>query len=70
MPIWALIVALVIALVYVVPVGMIQAVTNRQVGLNVITELVVGYMLPGKPVAMMLFKVIITQARFQTSISY
>ncbi|KAI0746429.1 small oligopeptide transporter [Daedaleopsis nitida] len=56
MTIWALIVALVIAMVYLVPVGMIQAITNRQVGLNVITELIVGYMLPGRPVAMMMFK--------------
>ncbi|EKM53153.1 uncharacterized protein PHACADRAFT_197581 [Phanerochaete carnosa HHB-10118-sp] len=56
MPIWALIVALLIALIYVVPIGMIQAVTNRQVGLNVITELIIGYMLPGRPVAMMMFK--------------
>ncbi|OSD07751.1 small oligopeptide transporter [Trametes coccinea BRFM310] len=74
MTIWALIVALLIALVYIVPVGMIQAVTNRQVGLkyvdarytlgsplltfacSVITELIVGYMLPGRPVAMMMFK--------------
>jgi hypothetical protein len=35
---------------------MIQAITNQQVGLNVITELIVGYALPGRPVAMMLFK--------------
>ncbi|KAI0646036.1 OPT oligopeptide transporter [Trametes meyenii] len=56
MTIWAFIVALLIALVYIVPVGMIQAVTNRQVGLNVITELIVGYMLPGRPLAMMMFK--------------
>ncbi|KAI1798482.1 OPT oligopeptide transporter [Ganoderma leucocontextum] len=56
MTIWALIVALLIALVYLIPIGMIQAITNRQVGLNVVTELVVGYMLPGRPVAMMMFK--------------
>jgi len=35
---------------------MIQAITNQQIGLNVVTELVIGYALPGKPVAMMLFK--------------
>jgi OPT family oligopeptide transporter len=35
---------------------MIQAITNQQVGLNVITELIVGYALPGRPIAMMLFK--------------
>ncbi|PCH41947.1 small oligopeptide transporter, partial [Wolfiporia cocos MD-104 SS10] len=56
MTIWALIIALLIALLYMIPAGMIQAVTNQQIGLNVITELIVGYMLPGKPVAMMMFK--------------
>jgi OPT family oligopeptide transporter len=35
---------------------MIQAITNQQVGLNVITELIIGYMLPGHPIAMMMFK--------------
>ncbi|TFY70229.1 hypothetical protein EVG20_g2771 [Dentipellis fragilis] len=39
------------------PIGMLQAITNRQVGLNVIGELVAGLILPGKPVAMMMFKV-------------
>ncbi|KAJ8518202.1 hypothetical protein ONZ45_g4707 [Pleurotus djamor] len=45
-----------LAIVYVVPIGMIQAMTNRQVGLNVITELIIGYLLPGRPIAMMIFK--------------
>lgn len=45
-----------IAFVYMIPVGMIQAITNQQLGLNVITELVIGYALPGRPLAMMLFK--------------
>ena len=35
---------------------MIEAITNHQVGLNVFTELVIGYALPGRPIAMMLFK--------------
>jgi len=35
---------------------MIQAITNQQVGLNVITELIIGYGLPGRPIAMMMFK--------------
>ncbi|KAF8811268.1 small oligopeptide transporter [Phlegmacium glaucopus] len=55
MTIWALVIALLLALVYVIPIGMIQAVTNRQVALNVITELVVGFMIPGKPNAMMMY---------------
>ncbi|EJT99866.1 OPT oligopeptide transporter [Dacryopinax primogenitus] len=56
LPVWAFFVALGIALIYLIPVGMIQAITNQQVGLNVITELIVGYAVPGRPVAMMIFK--------------
>jgi OPT family small oligopeptide transporter len=56
MPVWCFVVALVISFAYVIPIGMIQAITNQQVGLNVITELIIGYMLPGKPIAMMMFK--------------
>ncbi|KAJ7641107.1 OPT oligopeptide transporter [Roridomyces roridus] len=51
-PVQYFILALVIAFVYVIPIGMIQAITNQQVGLNVITELIIGYALPGRPVAM------------------
>ncbi|KAF8904882.1 OPT oligopeptide transporter [Mucidula mucida] len=56
MPVWAFVVALAVAFTYVIPVGMIQALTNQQVGLNVITELIIGYALPGRPIAMMMFK--------------
>lgn len=45
-----------IAFIYVIPIGMIQAITNQQIGMNVVTELIIGYVLPGRPVAMMLFK--------------
>jgi OPT family oligopeptide transporter len=34
----------------------IRAITNQQVGLSVITELIIGYILPGRPIAMILFK--------------
>lgn len=53
---WAYIICVLIGVVLILPVGVIQAVTNQQTGLNVITELIIGYMQPGKPVAMMLFK--------------
>ena len=53
---WAFFIALLISLVFSIPIGMIQAITNIQLGLNVITEFIIGYMQPGRPVAMMLFK--------------
>lgn len=56
LPWWAMLIAYLIALVFTVPIGMVQAMTNIQLGLNVLTEFIIGYMVPGKPVAMMLFK--------------
>ncbi|KAI5207553.1 small oligopeptide transporter [Aureobasidium subglaciale] len=53
---WALILAFIISFVWFVPIGMVQAITNVQLGLNVFTEFLIGYMQPGKPNAMMLFK--------------
>ena len=48
LPVWGFVVALLISFFYIIPIGMIQAITNQQVGLNVITELIIGYMLPGR----------------------
>ncbi|KKA29279.1 hypothetical protein TD95_002503 [Thielaviopsis punctulata] len=56
LPWWAFIICILIAVFLILPVGIIQAVTNQQTGLNVITEMIIGYMLPGRPIAMMLFK--------------
>lgn len=56
LPIWALVIALIIAFGLLIPSGMIAALTNVAMGLNVLTEFVVGYMLPGRPIAMMFFK--------------
>jgi OPT family small oligopeptide transporter len=56
LPWWALIISLLISVVWTLPVGIIQAVTNQQPGLNVITEFVMGYMLPGRPIANVCFK--------------
>lgn len=53
---WALIISILIGVFFTIPVGMLTAITNNQAGLNVITEMIVGYMTPGRPVAMMLFK--------------
>ncbi|RPD78416.1 OPT oligopeptide transporter [Lentinus tigrinus ALCF2SS1-7] len=55
-PVWAFVLALIVAFVYIIPIGIIQAITNQQIGLNVITELIIGYALPGRPIAMMMFK--------------
>ncbi|KAG8741019.1 hypothetical protein FRC10_003442 [Ceratobasidium sp. 414] len=55
-PLWTSFLSLVIAFVYIVPIGMVQAVINQQVGLSASTELIIGYALPGRPIAVMAFK--------------
>jgi OPT family small oligopeptide transporter len=41
LPWWGFVVALIISVVWMVPIGMIQAITNIQIGLNVFTEFVI-----------------------------
>jgi OPT family small oligopeptide transporter len=56
LPIWALVIALLLASLLTIPVGMLQAITNQQITLQVMHELIAGYMVPGRPVANMIFK--------------
>lgn len=56
MPVWGLVFALIIAIIFLLPVAIIYAKTNIAVGLNVVTEFIVGYVLGGRPLCMMLFK--------------
>ena len=60
MPVWGLVFALIIAIIFLLPVAIIYAKTNIAVGLNVVTEFIVGYVLPGRPIAMILFKTLDT----------
>ena len=55
-PWWALIVGLVIGWAMTFPIVALYAITSAGLGLNVISELVCGYMLPGKAIANMTFK--------------
>lgn len=56
LPWWGLIIALAITFVNFVPQGLLEGITNQHVGLNIITELVAGYIFPGKPLANMMVK--------------
>ncbi|KAL0081202.1 OPT family small oligopeptide transporter [Phycomyces blakesleeanus] len=56
LPWWGLILAISLPVIFVLPIGLIQAVTNQQPGLNIITELIIGYALPGHPIANVTFK--------------
>ncbi|KAG6486907.1 hypothetical protein ZIOFF_055488 [Zingiber officinale] len=57
LPWWGVLLACSIAFFFTLPVGIITATTNKTPGLNVITEYIIGYLYPGRPVANMCFKV-------------
>ncbi|XP_077237616.1 oligopeptide transporter 1-like isoform X2 [Tasmannia lanceolata] len=56
LPSWGILLACALALVFTLPIGIITATTNQTPGLNVITEMIIGYMYPGRPLANMAFK--------------
>ncbi|XP_068636592.1 oligopeptide transporter 1-like isoform X1 [Aristolochia californica] len=56
LPYWGILLACGLAFFFTLPIGIITATTNQQPGLNVITELVIGYIYPGKPLANVAFK--------------
>lgn len=55
-PWWGFVVCVAVPLLWTVPIGIVQAVTGIQLGLNVFTQYLAGYVLPGRPVAVMVFK--------------
>ncbi|GMJ14115.1 ARABIDOPSIS THALIANA OLIGOPEPTIDE TRANSPORTER 1, oligopeptide transporter 1 [Hibiscus trionum] len=56
LPYWGVLLSIGLAMFFTLPVGVIMATTNQQPGLNVITELIIGYIYPGKPLANVVFK--------------
>ncbi|XVE64450.1 hypothetical protein DITRI_Ditri07aG0101500 [Diplodiscus trichospermus] len=57
LPWWGVLLACAMAFFFTLPVGIIFATTNQAPGLNIITEYVIGYLYPERPVANMCFKV-------------
>ena len=55
-PVWAFILCIVIAFAFTIPVGIVRAITNQLLGINVLGELIAGYVLPGQPLGSMVFK--------------
>ncbi|KAI1755875.1 OPT family small oligopeptide transporter [Xylaria castorea] len=60
-PAWAYLICVIIPIIWTIPIGIIQATTNIQIGLNVLTEFIIGYLLPGHPLAMMNYGSIVMQ---------
>ena len=58
LPVWAFFTSLAFAVVFVVPFGIIQAITNQSFNPVVLAEIFFGYVLPGRPLALMIFKIV------------
>ncbi|KAI3848740.1 hypothetical protein MKW98_012451 [Papaver atlanticum] len=54
---WGMLFAFALAFIVTLPIGVIQATTNQQPGYDIIAQFIFGYMLPGKPIANLLFKI-------------
>ncbi|KAJ3311176.1 hypothetical protein HDU76_003196, partial [Blyttiomyces sp. JEL0837] len=65
LPWWGVIVGLALAIVSIIPIGVIQAISGQQIGLNVMSEFMIGLILPGRIAAVMAFKTLSYMAMSQ-----
>ncbi|XP_058068215.1 oligopeptide transporter 5-like [Magnolia sinica] len=56
LPFWGILLAVGVVVIFLLPVGVIIATSNQYLPLSIITELLIGYLYPGKPIANMAFK--------------
>ncbi|XP_030443443.2 oligopeptide transporter 4-like [Syzygium oleosum] len=56
MPWWGLVFGSALAFIFTLPISIITATTNQTPGLNIITEYIMGVILPGRPIANVCFK--------------
>lgn len=57
LPWWGMLLAFFLAFIVTLPIGVIQATTNQQPGYDIIAQFIIGYLLPGKPIANLIFKI-------------
>ncbi|EJD55068.1 OPT-domain-containing protein [Auricularia subglabra TFB-10046 SS5] len=64
-PVWALLLALIIAILYTLPGGFIFALTGQTITLNQVAQIIPGTLLPGNAFANMIFKVYAIQTQIE-----
>ncbi|KAL0907197.1 hypothetical protein M5K25_025747 [Dendrobium thyrsiflorum] len=57
LPWWGMLFAFFLAWLVTLPIGVIQATTNQQPGYDIIAQFMIGFILPGMPIANLLFKI-------------
>ncbi|KAI3330036.1 OPT family small oligopeptide transporter [Ustulina deusta] len=68
LPWWTFFISILLSLAFVVPTGMVLAISNILLSLNVVSPFIAGFIIPGRPVGVMVFKVfsVITLGQAQT----
>jgi hypothetical protein len=56
LPWWAYFVSIIVALVFVIPTCSVLAISNIALALNVLSPFLAGFMIPGRPIGVMMFK--------------
>ncbi|KAJ7159202.1 OPT oligopeptide transporter protein-domain-containing protein [Mycena crocata] len=56
LPVWALLLSVGLPIVYILPSGFIYAMTGQEITLNILAQIIPGTLLPGNPLANMVFK--------------
>ncbi|KAJ3191697.1 hypothetical protein HK101_007491 [Irineochytrium annulatum] len=65
LPWWGVLLGFALACVSILPIGIIQAISGQQIGLNVMSEFLIGLILPGRIAAVMAFKTLSYMAMYQ-----
>ncbi|KAJ3333658.1 hypothetical protein HDU76_005402 [Blyttiomyces sp. JEL0837] len=65
LPWWSVFLSLGISIIMMIPIGTIEAISGQRLGLNVIAELIMGFLTPGKISAVMTFKSLTYAAMFE-----
>ncbi|KAF8150467.1 OPT oligopeptide transporter protein-domain-containing protein [Mycena galopus ATCC 62051] len=55
-PVWALLLSVLLPIIYILPSGFIYAMTGQEITLNLLAQIIPGSLLPGNPLANMMFK--------------
>ncbi|KAF8141153.1 OPT oligopeptide transporter protein-domain-containing protein [Boletus edulis] len=66
-PVWALLLAAFLPVLYVLPSGFIYAMTGQGISLNVLAQIIPGTLLPGNPIANMIFKAYAVQTLMEAT---
>ncbi|WVQ85592.1 OPT family small oligopeptide transporter [Cryptococcus sp. DSM 104549] len=61
LPVWGYLISVLLPFIYVIPAAFIYAMTSQQIAINLLAELIPGFIFQGQPIPSMIFKVFSVQ---------